>query len=107
MSQATEQLLREEHLAVRETARKFALERVQPGAGARDEAEQFPTDLVRELADLGFLGLPFAEEYGGAGLDTLAYCTAVEEFARVGASPAITPAAHVSPGRRPHAPFGT
>src|SRR5260370_638594 len=48
MSQATEQLLREEHLAVRETARKFALERVAPGAGARDEAEQFPTDAVRE-----------------------------------------------------------
>jgi len=107
MSQATEQLLREEHLAVRETARKFALERVQPGAGARDEAEQFPTDLVRELADLGFLGLPIAEEYGGAGLDTLAYCIAVEEIARVDASLAITLAAHVSLGCGPIATFGT
>jgi alkylation response protein AidB-like acyl-CoA dehydrogenase len=106
MPQAAEQLLREEHLAVRETARKFALERVAPGASARDEAEQFPTELVREMADLGFLGLPYPEEYGGAGLDTLAYCIAVEEISRVDASLGITLAAHVSLGCGPIATFG-
>jgi alkylation response protein AidB-like acyl-CoA dehydrogenase len=102
-----QQMLREEHLAVRETARKFALERVAPGASERDEKESFPVDLVREMAELGFLGLPFAEEYGGAGLDTLAYCIAVEEIARVDASLAITLAAHVSLGCSPIYNFGT
>ena len=107
MSQVIEQLLREEHHAVRETARKFALEAVAPGAGERDEQERFPAELVRQMADLGFLGLPFAEEWGGAGLDTLAYCIAVEEIARIDASLAITLAAHVSLGCGPIYAFGT
>jgi alkylation response protein AidB-like acyl-CoA dehydrogenase len=107
MSQVVEQLLRDEHHAVRDTARKFALEVVAPGAGERDEKEQFAHDLVRQMADLGFLGLPYSEEYGGAGLDTLAYCIAVEEIARIDASLAITLAAHVSLGCGPIAGFGT
>ena len=107
MSQVIEQLLREEHHAVRETARKFALEAVAPGAGERDEQERFPAELVRQMADLGFLGLPIAEEWGGAGLDTLAYCIAVEEIARIDASLAITLAAHVSLGCGPINAFGT
>ncbi len=107
MSQVVEQLLREEHHSVRDTARKFALEVVAPGAGERDEKEAFGHDLVRRMADLGFLGLPYAEEYGGAGLDTLAYCIAVEEIARIDASLAITLAAHVSLGCGPIAAFGT
>jgi alkylation response protein AidB-like acyl-CoA dehydrogenase len=107
MSTIMEQLLREEHLAVREAARKFAVEAVLPGAAERDEKEEFPADLVRQMADLGFLGLPYGEEWGGAGLDTLAYCIAVEEIARVDASLAITLAAHVSLGCGPIAAFGT
>jgi alkylation response protein AidB-like acyl-CoA dehydrogenase len=107
MPEVIEQLLKEEHLAVRDTARKFALEAVAPGAGERDEKEAFPTELVRQMADLGFLGLPYPEEYGGAGLDTLAYCIAVEEIARVDASLAITLAAHVSLGCGPIHAFGT
>jgi hypothetical protein len=107
MSTMMEQLLREEHLAVREAARKFALEVVLPGSAARDENEEFPADLVRQMADLGFLGLPYGEEWGGAGLDTLAYCIAVEEIARVDASLAITLAAHTSLGCGPIAAFGT
>jgi alkylation response protein AidB-like acyl-CoA dehydrogenase len=59
------------------------------------------------MADLGFLGLPIAEEWGGAGLDTLAYCIAVEEIARIDASLAITLAAHVSLGCGPINAFGT
>ena len=107
MSQVVDQLLREEHHAVRNTARKFALEAVAPGAGERDELERFPAELVKQMAELGFLGLPFPEEYGGAGLDTLAYCIAVEEIARIDASLAITLAAHVSLGCGPIAAFGT
>jgi len=89
-------LLKEEHPQVREMARKFADEVVAPRARELDEAEEFPHDIVKQMADLGFLGLPFPEEYGGAGLDTLAYIIAVEEIARACGSTAITLAAHVS-----------
>ncbi len=89
-------LLKEEHLQVRETARKFADEVVAPRARALDEEEAFPDDIVKQMGELGFLGLPFPEKYGGAGLDTLAYIIAVEEIARACGSTAITLAAHVS-----------
>ncbi len=107
MSTVMEQLLREEHLQVRDAARKFALEAVLPGAAHRDEHEEFPADLVRQMADLGFLGLPYGEDVGGAGLDTLAYCIAVEEIGRVDAALGITLAAHVSLGCGPINAFGT
>lgn len=94
-------LLKEEHLQVRETARRFADEVVAPRARALDENEEFPHDTVKQMAALGFLGLPYPEKYGGAGLDTLAYAIAVEEIARACGSTAITLAAHVSLGCGP------
>ncbi len=93
--------LKEEHLQVREMARRFADEVVAPRARELDEAEEFPHDLVKQMAELGFLGLPFPEKYGGAGMDTLAYAIAVEEIARACGSTAITLAAHVSLGCGP------
>ncbi len=99
--------LKEEHLQVRETARRFADEVVAPRARDLDEREEFPHDIVKQMADLGFLGLPFPEQYGGAGLDTLAYVIAVEEIARVCGSTAITLAAHVSLGCGPVSAVGT
>jgi len=99
--------LREEHLQVRETARKFADEVVAPRARELDENEEFPTEIVRQLGELGFMGLPYPEKYGGAGLDTLAYAIAVEEVSRVCASTGITLAAHVSLGCGPVAANGT
>jgi butyryl-CoA dehydrogenase len=100
-------LLKEEHHQVRETARKFADEVVAPRARELDEKEEFPTDSVRQMADLGFLGLPYPEKYGGAGLDILAYVIAVEEIARACGSTAITLAAHVSLGCGPVYENGT
>jgi alkylation response protein AidB-like acyl-CoA dehydrogenase len=93
--------LKEEHLQVREMARRFADEVVAPRARELDETESFPDDLVKQMAELGFLGLPYPEKYGGAGLDTLAYAIAVEEIARACGSTAITLAAHVSLGCGP------
>ncbi len=93
--------LKEEHLQVREMARKFADEVVAPRSRDLDENEEFPQDLVDQMAELGFLGLPYPEKYGGAGLDTLAYAIAVEEIARACGSTAITLAAHVSLGCGP------
>ncbi len=99
--------LRDEHLQVRETARRFADEVVAPQARELDEREEFPTDIVKQMAELGFMGLPFPERYGGAGLDTLAYAIAVEEIARACGSTAITLAAHVSLGCGPVWAVGT
>jgi alkylation response protein AidB-like acyl-CoA dehydrogenase len=99
--------LREEHHQVREMARKFADEVVAPRARELDEKEEFPADIVRQMGELGFLGLPFPEQYGGAGLDTLSYVIAVEEISRVCASTGITLAAHVSLGCGPVFANGT
>jgi alkylation response protein AidB-like acyl-CoA dehydrogenase len=94
-------LLSEEHHQVREMAHKFADEVVAPRARDLDEREEFPADTVKQMAALGFLGLPFPEKYGGAGMDTLAYVIAVEEISRACASTGITLAAHVSLGCGP------
>jgi alkylation response protein AidB-like acyl-CoA dehydrogenase len=96
-----------EHQQVREMARRFADEVVAPRAREIDETEEFPAEIVRQMADLGFLGLPYPEKYGGAGMDTLAYAIAVEEVARACGSTAITLAAHVSLGCGPVYANGT
>jgi alkylation response protein AidB-like acyl-CoA dehydrogenase len=93
--------LREEHHQVRETAQKFADEVLAPRAREIDEKEEFPAEVVRQMAELDFMGLPYPEHYGGAGLDTLSYIIAVEEISRVCASTGITLAAHVSLGCGP------
>ena len=102
-----ELLFKEEHHAVRATARKFADEVVAPRARTLDENEEFPADIVKQMAALGFMGLPYPEQYGGAGLDMLAYAIAVEEIARACGSTAITLAAHVSLGCGPVANYGS
>ncbi|HET9097109.1 MAG TPA: acyl-CoA dehydrogenase family protein [Candidatus Baltobacteraceae bacterium] len=99
--------LTDEQKAIRRTVREFAIERVAPRAEEMDREEAFPYDLVKEMADLGLMGLPFPEEYGGAGADTVSYALAVMELARVDASTAITMAAHVSLGASPFYLFGT
>jgi short-chain 2-methylacyl-CoA dehydrogenase len=98
--------LSEEHELVRRTVRDFAAERVLPVAEELDREHRFPYDLVRELAELGLMGMTIPEEYGGAGTDTLSYAIAVEELTRVDSSVAITVAAHHSLGTLPIFLFG-
>jgi butyryl-CoA dehydrogenase len=93
--------LKEEHHQVRAMAREFADEVVAPRARELDENECFPSATVKQMAELGFMGLPYPEKYGGAGMDTLAYAIAVEEISRACASTGITLAAHVSLGCGP------
>ena len=83
-----------EHELVRSTVREFAEQRVAPAAAELDREHRFPYELVAELAELGLMGMPFPEEYGGAGADTLSYAIAVEELTRIDSSVAITLAAH-------------
>ena len=95
-----------EHELVRKTVREFAEERVAPVAEELDREHRFPYELVAELADLGLMGMPIPEEYGGGGTDTLAYAIAIEELTRVDSSVAITVAAHTSLGTMPIFLFG-
>ena len=92
---------------VRDTVRDFARERVAPVAEELDREKRFPYEIVRQLGDLGLMGIPFPEEYGGGGGDSLAYALAVEELTRVDSSVAITLCAHTSLGTQPVYLFGT
>ncbi len=99
--------LTDEQKAIASLAREFAQDEVKPRAEEMDRNESFPYELVGKMAELGFMGLPFPEEYGGAGGDTVSYALAVMEIARADASTAITLAAHVSLGATPFHLFGT
>ena len=99
--------LDETHRMIRETVRDFAAKEVAPRAVAMDASAEFPHDLFERMADLGLLGIPIPEEYGGAGMDTLAYAIAVEELARVDGSLSLGVAAHTSLGTYPIFAFGT
>ncbi len=99
--------LNEEQLAIRDTCRDFAEQEIKPMAERLDATGEFPYALVRQMGELGLLGLPFPEEYGGAGADFLAYCLAIEEISRGDVSVGITMEAHTSLGATPFALFGS
>ncbi len=92
---------------IRKTVREFALERVAPMAEELDREHRFPYELVQEMAELGLMGIPIPQEYGGGGGDTLSYAIAIEELTRVDSSVAITVAAHTSLGTMPIYLYGT
>lgn len=78
--------LTEEHKMIRQAARDFAKNRCKPGVIERDETQSHPTDLVKEMGELGFMGMMTAPEYGGGGMDTISYVLAMEEISKVDAS---------------------
>jgi short-chain 2-methylacyl-CoA dehydrogenase len=96
-----------EQLDVQKLCREFADGEIAPHAEAWDANAQFPLDVIKKMGSLGLLGLPFPEEYGGAGADTVSYALAVMEIGRGDASVGITMAAHVSLGASPLLLFGT
>jgi alkylation response protein AidB-like acyl-CoA dehydrogenase len=97
----------EQHLAVREMVRGFAREKVAPIAARYDASSEFPWETMKEMAELGLLGVPWPEELGGAGLDYLSYITVIHELAKVDASHALTISAHTTLGTSPIVNFGT
>jgi alkylation response protein AidB-like acyl-CoA dehydrogenase len=96
-----------EHELIRRTVREFAEGEVAPVAEELDRTKSFPYEIVRKLGSLNLMGIPFPEEYGGGGGDTLAYTLAVEELTRVDSSVAITLCAHTSLGTQPIYLFGS
>jgi short-chain 2-methylacyl-CoA dehydrogenase len=99
--------LSDDHRLIQETVRDFARNEVAPVAEELDREKRFPYEIVGKLGELGLMGIPFPEEYGGAGGDSLAYALAVEELTRVDSSVAITMCAHTSLGTQPIYLFGS
>jgi short-chain 2-methylacyl-CoA dehydrogenase len=99
--------LTDEQRLLRDTVREFARREVAPVAAELDRTKAFPYELVAKMGDLGLMGIPFPEQYGGGGADTLAYVLAVEEMTMVDSSVAITMAAHTSLGTMPIYLWGT
>ena len=97
---------KEEHIMIRDMVRNFADDQIMPLARSLDEEEKFPIELVQEMGRLGLMGMIVPQEYGGSGLDMVAFATAIIELARADASVAITMAAHNSLGTLPLLLFG-
>jgi butyryl-CoA dehydrogenase len=98
--------LSDEHKMIKRMVREFALKELEPRAKEIDEAAEFPWDTIKKMAQLGLMGMPFSEEWGGGGGDTLGYSIGVEEVSRVCAATGITMAAHTSLGVAPIYQFG-
>jgi alkylation response protein AidB-like acyl-CoA dehydrogenase len=99
--------LSDEQRLLRDTVREFARQEVAPVAEELDRTKSFPYEIVEKLGGLGLMGIPFPQEYGGGGADTLSYVLAVEELARIDSSVCITMAAHTSLGTMPIYLWGT
>lgn len=95
-----------EHEALRKEIRRFAEAEIKPIAFSLDQNNEFPADIVKEMAKKGWLGLPYPKEYGGAGLDVMSYAIAVEELSRVDGGVGVIVSAHTSLGTYPIAAFG-
>jgi short/branched chain acyl-CoA dehydrogenase len=99
--------LTDEQKNIQRLARDFAQQEVKPVAEELDRTKSFPYEIVAQLAELGLMGMPFPEQYGGAGADNLSYALAIEELGRIDSSVAITVAAHTSLGTWPIYAFGS
>src|SRR2546421_9494052 len=99
--------LPDDHRLLRSTVREFAEQEIAPVAEELDRSKAFPYEIVNRLGQLDLMGIPFPQEYGGAGGNSVAYSIAVEELARVDSSVAITVCAHTSLGTQPIFLFGS
>ena len=81
--------LSEEHLMIRDAARDFTQAELLPGVIERDEKQEFPAQQIKQLGELGFMGMMVSPDYGGSGMDTLSYVLAMEEFSKVDASASV------------------
>ena len=101
------QYLNDQHHEVREMVAAFAREHVAPIARELDATSTFPWENIKRMGELGLLGVPWSEEYGGAGMDQVSYYVAIHELAKTDASHALTISAHTNLGTSPIMDFGT
>jgi alkylation response protein AidB-like acyl-CoA dehydrogenase len=99
--------LTHEQQEIQSLARDFARNEVKPVAEELDREHRFPYEIIAKAAELGLMGIPYEERYGGGGADTLSYALAIEELTRIDSSVAITVAAHTSLGTYPIYAFGS
>jgi short-chain 2-methylacyl-CoA dehydrogenase len=99
--------LPDQHRLLQRTVREFAEQEIAPVAEELDRTHSFPYEIVRRLGELDLMGIPFPQDYGGAGGDSLSYALVVEELTRVDSSVAITLCAHTSLGTQPIYLFGS
>ncbi len=99
--------LTDEQKMLQKMIREFAEEVVAPGAIERDRTKEFPKEIFKQLGEMGIMGLPFEETYGGAGSDTISFAIVTEELSKACASTGITYSAHISLGGAPLHLFGT
>lgn len=99
--------LTEEQRMIKKMIREFADEKVAPGAIERDRSKTFPVEIFKQLSEMGMMGLPFSEKYGGGAADTTSFAIVTEELSRACASTGITYSAHISLGGAPLNLFGT
>lgn len=97
----------QEHEAFRKKIREFAEKEVKPQAFLLDKNNEFPAEAIKNFGEMGWMGIPYPKEYGGAGLDALSYAIAVEELSRVDGGTGVILSAHVSLGSWPIYAFGT
>ncbi|MCL6452440.1 MAG: acyl-CoA dehydrogenase family protein [Alicyclobacillus sp.] len=99
--------LTDEQRMIRDTVREFAEAEIAPIAAELDRESRFPVEIFRRMGELGFLGLPIPEAYGGAGADSISYCLAVEEIGRACGGTGLSYEAHVSLACTPLLLYGT
>ncbi len=99
--------LTEDQEMIRETVRDFAQSVIAPQAAEIDRTGAFPVEILKQMAELGLMGLPIPEEYGGSGGDYTSYCLALEEITRACGSTGLTYEAHISLGCMPIYLYGT
>ncbi len=97
----------DQHLEVRAMVRQFARDEVAPVAAKHDADSTFPWDNIRKMGELGLLGIPWPEDFDGAGLDLISYMIVIHELAKVDASHGLTVSAHTTLGTSPIFRFGT
>ena len=95
------------HQDILDMVHEFAVNEVKPLAAEIDRTEEFPMENVKKMAEMGLLGIPFPEEYGGAGMDTLAYIQTVEELSKYCGTTGVIVSAHTSLCCTPIYQFGT
>lgn len=100
-------ILSDQHQMMQKLFRDFAQKEIAPNAAKYDEIAQFPADNIKKMGELGFMGIPIPEEYGGAGADFLTYILCVEEISRACASTGVILSVHTSVGTFPILYFGT